>query len=127
MSKNTIVRRLSAGVGALVASAVLVTGTAAPAFAGYYDCRPEKICLFEHINYGGGLVDGTQAPNLSWLRFNDKASSTGNRSGTSRHAYQHADYKGYALKIWRESQTPDLRKLSMSSNENWNDKISSFR
>jgi hypothetical protein len=93
----------------------------APQAHAQSDCA-NRICLFEHDNYGGRHVTyATGSSDMSRFGpfFNDMTSSFRNNTGSRWCAYEHANYGGAHLTIG-----PGESRASLGA---WNDRISSIR
>jgi hypothetical protein len=131
MSRIAQTRRILLTMALALASMLAMT-IAPPAHAQDLDeeqdqaqiaCPANRICLYEHINYGGRIAYyaiGSRDMSLYGPRFNDMTSSIRNNSPYRWCVYQHANY-GLPVKVINPWQPlPSLP-------SGWNDVISSLR
>jgi hypothetical protein len=82
----------------------------------------DRVCVYEHINYGGRSQCWTadeEERNLSGAGWNDRISSIRVFGRARVEVYRDANYRGERLRLDRDA--PDLGAI------NWSDQISSFQ
>lgn len=79
-------------LGALTCAGILLVAAA--------DAHGASFSLYEHTNYGGKAVNiHSNVPDMSRLRFNDKASSMRIGGGGIASLYEHSNYKGLCMTV----------------------------
>lgn len=127
-------------VGLLLAA---FTGVAAPtAFAGDGLCDRGYTCIYQDLNYDGGVLGSARSSKSLWgnLAWNDKATSVSANGGQCMFSnfYEHASqsngtpygdsFQMYSrVLVGYNYRDPDLRNgAGNRTGQDWNDRISGF-